>query len=173
MHEFLIENLKISKSLNVNFKPNMYDKEALPIRQPQFYLLTRCGQWSYVVIWTWIYQFWPQLVYTLCPDECSSIIQGESKKKAAPKFCWFLGFQKLKNKSCAPFSTAPVIQIRKMPQSGVVSMQGSNKDCLPMKGHTRWSPQLEGSHHPQRVDINFKNHQKPENCLGIELRSFS
>ena len=25
----------------------------------------------------------------------------------------------------------------KMPQSGVGSMQGSNKDCLPMKGHTR------------------------------------
>ena len=24
-----------------------------------------------------------------------------------------------------------------MPQSGVGSMQGSNKDCLPMKGHTR------------------------------------
>ena len=24
-----------------------------------------------------------------------------------------------------------------MPQSGVGSMQGSNKDCLPMKGHTQ------------------------------------
>ena len=24
-----------------------------------------------------------------------------------------------------------------MPQSGVGSMQGSNKDCPPMKGHTR------------------------------------
>ena len=26
---------------------------------------------------------------------------------------------------------------QKMPQSGVGSMQGSNEDCLPMKGHTR------------------------------------
>ena len=25
----------------------------------------------------------------------------------------------------------------KMPQSGVGSMQGSNEDCLPMKGHTQ------------------------------------
>ena len=24
-----------------------------------------------------------------------------------------------------------------MPQNGVGSMQGSNKECLPMKGHTR------------------------------------
>ena len=26
---------------------------------------------------------------------------------------------------------------KKMPQSGVGSMQGSNEDCLPMKGHTQ------------------------------------
>ena len=26
---------------------------------------------------------------------------------------------------------------QKMPQSGVGSMQGSNEDCLPMKGHTQ------------------------------------
>ena len=26
--------------------------------------------------------------------------------------------------------------LEKMPQSGVGSMQGSNEDCLPMKGHT-------------------------------------
>ena len=30
-----------------------------------------------------------------------------------------------------------LVLIKKMPQSGVGSMQGSNEDCLPMKGHTR------------------------------------
>ena len=35
-----------------------------------------------------------------------------------------------------------------MPQSGVGSMQGSNEDCPPMKGHTR------GGTHPQYTQSN-------------------
>ena len=35
-----------------------------------------------------------------------------------------------------------------MPQSGVGSMQGSNEDCLPMKGHTP------GGTHPQGYQLN-------------------
>ena len=37
---------------------------------------------------------------------------------------------------------------QKMLQSGVGSMQGSNEDCLPMKGHTR------GGTHPQYTPTN-------------------
>ena len=38
--------------------------------------------------------------------------------------------------------------LKKMPQSGVGSMQVSNKDCPPMKGHTQ------GGTHPQCYQLN-------------------
>ena len=76
------------------------------------------GRHAYTKLMTFVTNLWSHFHYNLF--KMVSIV--ESKANKYPKDVWIV-FQ--------------AIWSVKMPQSGVGSMQGSNEDCLPMKGHTR------------------------------------
>ena len=59
------------------------------------------------------------------------------------------------------------LRIKKMPQSGVGSLQGSNEDCLPIKGHTR------GGTHPLCNPTNGHTYFQGESNLAEQFRQIT
>ena len=126
--------------------------------------------------------------YWMSPASCTTSIR-QSKTSAIPHYHhpfyhlhWKLGPNQPKIVPKSPQLTKFCSKQWKMLQSGVGSIQGSNKDCLPLKGHTRggwgrthsvtnWMDTQRGgrTHNAQRADthIFFLTHETKQTHKGI------